>query len=411
MQADTELLNLITDIQTLVTAKSPLTAKIRDVDGLIKSLNELKDMVDMAEVKRTVIQQIQFLLVQDANSTHMLHAVISGDPGTGKTTVAGILAKIWMAMGVIGGNQAHTPNYEARFEKCISAMHETVLKLSDISTQSRVLTAQSRRALKEMRAQPYSKRKMVYDRHIDSIAKDAEHLNYALSREAMNLISVMINPDPEVKVLTPKITIASAPDLIGQYIGQTAIKTQKVLDNALDGVLFIDEAYALCNADSPRDYGKECLSVINEYMSKYPTRLIVIFAGYRDMLDATIFKIQPGLSRRCTWTFNISKYSAQGLSRILIKQLGDSGWRLAEDVDIVNIIGANASVFEFGGGSTDKFSLYCKLTYGTHKFKEALNNVSVCDKVITQPMLKDALAMMYAHQRGADEHAPQHMYM
>ena len=68
-------------------------------------------------------------------------------------------------------------------------------------------------------------------------------------------------------------------DLIGQYLGQTSIKTQKVIDEVIGGVLFIDEAYSLGNSEKRDSYSKECLDTINRNLTENGNKFICIIAG------------------------------------------------------------------------------------------------------------------------------------
>jgi hypothetical protein len=81
-------------------------------------------------------------------------------------------------------------------------------------------------------------------------------------------------------------------DLIAGYLGQTALKTSKVIADSIGGCLFIDEAYSLADNDI---YSKECIDTLCEALSDHKDDLMVIIAGYENELDATFFKANSGL--------------------------------------------------------------------------------------------------------------------
>ncbi|OBK37000.1 hypothetical protein A5658_04905 [Mycobacterium sp. 1245111.1] len=103
--------------------------------------------------------------------------------------------------------------------------------------------------------------------------------------------------------------------LVGQVIGETEAKTNAVIDSALDGVLFIDEAYALSVADSKNDFGKVALNEILARMENERDRLVVIIAGYPDDIKA-LLAVNDGLSSRFTRHINFSSYSPEEIGAI-----------------------------------------------------------------------------------------------
>ena len=116
-------------------------------------------------------------------------------------------------------------------------------------------------------------------------------------------------------------------DLIAGYLGQTAIKTKDVIRDCLGGVLFIDEAYALGNAEGRDSFSKECIDTICESLSYYKDDLMVIIAGYKQELDTCFFSYNKGLESRFTWSYETEKYSAEQLKQILDKKINESGWK------------------------------------------------------------------------------------
>ena len=97
---------------------------------------------------------------------------------------------------------------------------------------------------------------------------------------------------------TDKVVETDRAGLVAGYIGQTAIKTNKVIDSALDGVLFIDEAYSIANGGE-KDYGHEAVDTLLKRMEDNRDRLVVVGAGYTKEMK-NFLKMNPGLESRFT---------------------------------------------------------------------------------------------------------------
>ncbi|MBR1476168.1 MAG: AAA family ATPase [Muribaculaceae bacterium] len=107
--------------------------------------------------------------------------------------------------------------------------------------------------------------------------------------------------------------------LVAEYVGQTAIKTNKIIDSALDGVLFLDEAYSLV-AGGKEDYGKEAIATLLKRMEDDRDRLVVILAGYEDEMKQFVDS-NPGLRSRFNRYIHFEDYSADELMQIFSNQL------------------------------------------------------------------------------------------
>ncbi len=113
--------------------------------------------------------------------------------------------------------------------------------------------------------------------------------------------------------------------LIGEYVGQTAVKTNKTVDSALDGVLFIDEAYSLVQGGQ-NDYGREAVATLLKRMEDDRDRLVVVLAGYTDEMRAFI-ESNPGLRSRFNRYIDFPDYSAEELSEIFLSLAAKSEYR------------------------------------------------------------------------------------
>ncbi len=104
--------------------------------------------------------------------------------------------------------------------------------------------------------------------------------------------------------------------LVAEYVGQTAVKTNKIIDSALDGVLFIDEAYSLVQG-AKEDFGQEAISTLLKRMEDDRNRLVVILAGYSSEMKGFIDS-NPGLQSRFNRYIHFSDYTADELKQIFL---------------------------------------------------------------------------------------------
>ena len=119
-------------------------------------------------------------------------------------------------------------------------------------------------------------------------------------------------------------------DLVGEFIGHTAPKTQAVLNRAMGGVLFIDEAYTLFRAHDSKDYGQECIDILLQVMENQRDRLVVILAGYKDRMDQ-FFESNPGMRSRVAHHLDFAPYEVDELLEIGGLMLDRSSYYLSAE--------------------------------------------------------------------------------
>lgn len=445
IEANNEVSILMNNLTTLINRKDPLIKSIKSPKLLMRELAKLRDLVEMCEIKQTVVKQIKFLLINQARSSearslearnseskqrfdgHMLHSVISGNPGTGKTTVAMILAKIWMALGLVKQPQT-TP---LTTDLLVSILNDTYRKRIHDLEEMHIRDTKRLDKIKELSTKAH---KSVNELRRNTVKLKTDKTD--LDNKITNFLSIIrdlrFNFDDLIKECNltkgtggviediyensePKFIIATRADLVAEFVGQTAIKTTKILESALGGVLFIDEAYSICYMDdgSNDKFGEECLTVINEYMGLHSEELIVIFGGYKEKLLNTIFKVQPGLIRRCTWFFEIEDYSIKGLVKIFNCQLTKTSWKLDENVKLEEILKQYDDLIKGGGGFTNKLLFYAKLEFSEMKFNEVLRNDETnITSVLSKEMIIEALKRIRKNVlHYGDDSFPTHMYL
>jgi probable Rubsico expression protein CbbX len=121
-------------------------------------------------------------------------------------------------------------------------------------------------------------------------------------------------------------------DLVGEFIGQTAPKTHRILDQAMGGVLFIDEAYYLYRAYDSKDYGQEAIDILLQVMENDRDKLVVILAGYKDRMDE-FFECNPGMSSRIAHHLDFAAYEIDELIAIGRSMLDQASYYLSAQAE------------------------------------------------------------------------------
>ena len=155
--------------------------------------------------------------------------------------------------------------------------------------------------------------------------------------------------------------------LVSQYVGMTAIKTTRVVRRALDGVLFVDEAYALHREDTPWDYGLEAIDTLVKRMEDYRERLVIIVAGYPRLMHSFL-KSNPGLRSRFAREIEFPDYTTEELVAITRKFCAEHDYRLGEGSERTLATIFDASVRGEGFGNA---------RFARNLFEAALNSQAV----------------------------------
>ncbi|NRA64151.1 MAG: AAA family ATPase [Pseudobacteriovorax sp.] len=153
--------------------------------------------------------------------------------------------------------------------------------------------------------------------------------------------------------------------LVGEYLGQTAVKTRETIKQALGGVLFLDEAYTLARGKGDDSYGQEAIDTLLKLMEDHRGSFLVILAGYPDEM-ATFLSSNPGLPSRFPIHINFGDYSSQQLKDIAVLLAKKEGFSLTpESLDIlVKQVDENRDQSSFGNARDIRNGL--EKAYRTH---------------------------------------------
>ena len=300
---------------------------IEKLNNLLPTLKKLQQVIGMTNVKKSIVNQIIYFIqdFQDKNSD-MLHTVIQGPPGVGKTMLGQIIGEIYHYLDIIESSDDNKPQE------------------------------------KNIPIEPYFCQDDFCE-HDNDECPDYYDYEYNNKKKSSNL----------KKKKELKFIIAKRSDLIGKYLGHTAAKTQEIIDKALGGVLFIDEAYSLGNPEGRDSFSKECIDTINQNLTEKKNKLLVIIAGYKGALDTCFFSYNEGLRRRFPFVYTIEKYESSELSQILkkmIKQLGD-GWEVDTDVDKIfldKFFDKNNKMFPNSAGDIETLVFNIKIEHSKRVF-------------------------------------------
>ena len=166
-----------------------------------------------------------------------------------------------------------------------------------------------------------------------------------------------------------KFVEVSSKDLVAKYVGQTAPKTMEVVEKAMGGVLFIDEAYSLATGDGGEgSFNDECIATLIQAMENYRDNLVVIFAGYKkemqDFLDSN-----SGIVSRIGYTLDFKDYTVDQLMLIFKQMVNKAGFKIEDDA----IEKAKEIVIEYKGSENFGNARFVRTLYEKVLIKHAKN--------------------------------------
>lgn len=240
------------------------------IHKLRRPIEKLLKMIGMDDVKKNLLLLIVFFLQKfDTTNKDMLHTVVYGNPGVGKTTFIHILADIYACLGILP---------------------------------------------------------------------------------------------------TKKITFLKRVDLIGQYLGHTAVKTKAAIESAKGGILVIDEAYSLGDTEQKDSFSRECLDTLNQFLSEEKNEFICVIAGYKDDIEERFFKTNPGLKRRFPLQFSLNDYNHIEMKKIFCSIVKENNWFIdPKDVN-EELLKKHKNAFKFNGGDMDNLFTKVKFIHSMRVF-------------------------------------------
>lgn len=172
-------------------------------------------------------------------------------------------------------------------------------------------------------------------------------------------------------------------DFIGGYLGHTAMKTNKLLEESLGGVLFIDEIYSIGSSEGKfgKDlYSKEFVDLLMEFMSEHKDNFVLVVAGYKKDIESFFLSMNDGLERRFPIHLSIDDYNDAEMQLIFTKKVGDYNWKLTDDAIPESFFEKNKQYFKFYGGDLETFFAKCKYTHSRNLVRNPEKEHRVIDR-------------------------------
>lgn len=315
------------------------------MNNVLPSLIKLNNIIGMEGAKASVAKIVQYYMLDlSTKNVDMMHTMIQGDSGTGKTMLARIIGEIYWKLGVLD-NDKHSHNVE------------------NIKDEDEGNNDGTHRQLRKKQKVDYVNENQ-YDFNDGFVVEDdSEEYSYKdIDSESITSKDSMTNEK------TYKFIEASRTDCIDRYQGGTAQKTSALIMSALGGVLFIDEAYSLGNTGAEDTYNKECIDTLTSMMEKYKSRVIIILGGYKHSMQESLMGYNQGLSRRITFTITIDGYTPKQLGEIFIHMVNNADlqdpWKItASKKHILTFFVNNYMTFPHFGGDIETLLFHCKMNH------------------------------------------------
>ena len=162
-------------------------------------------------------------------------------------------------------------------------------------------------------------------------------------------------------------------DLIGGYLGHTAMKTMKILEECRGGVLFIDEIYSLGSSngkDSKDIYAKECIDLIMEFLSENKSDFVLVVAGYKNDIEQFFLSMNDGLERRFPIHLSIGSYNAEEMEKIFYKKVSELKWNIEPETIPKDFFSTEKDYFKFYGGDMETLLSKCKYAHSRNLIED-----------------------------------------
>lgn len=198
-------------------------------------------------------------------------------------------------------------------------------------------------------------------------------------------------------------------DLVGGYLGQTAIKTAGVIQSCLGGVLFIDEAYSLWdNGREKQDaYAREAIDTLCEAMSCHKADLMVIIAGYQEEIDAFL-EANRGLESRFLWRHVLETLSPDELAAVFDLKVAEAGWK-REAGSWVGWFTKNKAEFTGSGRCIEKLLSFAKMSHAKRIFGKAMDK-EITTKELSTKDRDDGFALFMEQKKVDKKGTPNHQF-